>query len=68
MHKTHTYDDQSVCKNEWIVRQAQKGVRLSFAVFREVGPAVWSPNTHRHFDPIEHNRLFQYPDGHSEEL
>jgi hypothetical protein len=60
MHDTHKYDDQSVRKNEWIIHLAEKEIRVFFAVFREDGPALWSPATHRHVNANQRNRLSRY--------
>lgn len=60
MHETYKFDDQSVRKNEWLVRLAAHGIRLFFAVFRENGPALWSPSTHRHLNASRGSRLSRY--------
>src|SRR5438128_5263943 len=60
MHDTHTYDDQSVRKNEWSIHLAEKEIRVFFAVFREDGPALWSSATHRHVNANRRNRLSRY--------
>lgn len=60
MHDTYKYDDQSVRKNEWIIRLVANGTRVCFAVFREDGPAVWSPATHGHVNSSRRNRLSRY--------